>query len=52
MPQYMRHIDTIDPDVYVRIGFQYYRAQDIFGEPDVLVELKGACSGDEKDKEK
>lgn len=47
----MRHIDTIDPDVYVQIGWQYYRAQDIFGEPDKLVELRGACRRDEKDKE-
>ena len=47
---WLRHIDTIDPDIYVQVGFQIWRAQDLFGEPDVRVQLKGACVGDERDR--
>ena len=51
MPQYMRQTDMIDPDVYVRVGLQYMRAADVYGDPDVWVELKGASLGDEEDRE-
>ena len=48
----VRQTDTIDPDVWVQIGFQLYRAVDIFGDPNRWVQLQGACKGDEKDTKK